>query len=195
MADNEEREGSWWTTVPGILTALATTITAVGGLIAVLAQTGFLDRSSLGGAASAATSDAAGPTGDKQPAAARTSSEAPAKTIAHSPAEVIKDLQAQRFTGIAITQTDDTVIPVRPGTFAVRGSIAGFPLASGQTIEFDRVRRVDVVGPDRLRFLLVNGQQLEADVEGQLYYIAGQNDLGRFDGHIKQVTRIDFLRP
>jgi hypothetical protein len=37
----ESKVQSWWQTLPGILTALATVITAIAGLITILYQTGF----------------------------------------------------------------------------------------------------------------------------------------------------------
>jgi hypothetical protein len=193
MADPNAREGSWWTTVPGILTALAATIIAVGGLIAVLTQAGLIDRGTLSRIASAEPAPAVGKAANHTTAPAGNPARE-SNAIAHSPAEVISGLRAERFKGIAITQNDGTVIPVRPGTFQVRGSVSGFPLANGQTIDFDRVKGVDVLSQDRLRLLLVNGQQIEADVEGPFYYLVGENDLGQFRGHIKEVTRIDFLR-
>lgn len=42
MDGDEKARGSWWQTVPGILTALAGTITAVAGLLVVLHQVGLL---------------------------------------------------------------------------------------------------------------------------------------------------------
>lgn len=196
MANKEPREGSWWTTVPGILTALAATITAIGGLIAVLAQSGIVkpDAASVPRAASAEPAPAVDKTSNRPQAGEPASPRSGSATIAHSPAEVIDGLRAQRFTGIVITQSDGTVIPVRAGTFVVRGSANGFQLASGQSIGFDRIQHVDVVREDRLRFLLVNGQQIEADVEAPLYMLDGENDLGHFTGHIRQVSRIEFLR-
>lgn len=42
MDDGEKSKGSWWQTAPGILTAIAGTITAVAGLLVTLQQIGLL---------------------------------------------------------------------------------------------------------------------------------------------------------
>jgi hypothetical protein len=44
MSDDKSQQG-WWSTLPGLLTAAATAITAIGGLIAILGQQGLLHRS------------------------------------------------------------------------------------------------------------------------------------------------------
>lgn len=43
MSDEKSPQG-WWTTLPGLLTASATAITAVGGLIAILGQQGLFHK-------------------------------------------------------------------------------------------------------------------------------------------------------
>lgn len=47
---NEAKSGSFWTTLPGILTGIAAIITAVGGLIAALAAAGVFDGDDGGSA-------------------------------------------------------------------------------------------------------------------------------------------------
>ena len=42
MSDNNKGAGSWWQTVPGILTGIAAVITAVAGLLALLFQNGVI---------------------------------------------------------------------------------------------------------------------------------------------------------
>lgn len=42
MNNDPSRPSSWWQTLPGILTAIAATITAITGLVAALNQTGLL---------------------------------------------------------------------------------------------------------------------------------------------------------
>ncbi|SDC85466.1 hypothetical protein [Paraburkholderia lycopersici] len=44
MSDQKSTQG-WWTTLPGVLTASATAITAIGGLIAILGQQGLFHKS------------------------------------------------------------------------------------------------------------------------------------------------------
>lgn len=65
MADEPTRSGSWWATVPGLLTASAAVITAASGLFAILAQNGVLGEGSKNLVSDKATAvrDAVTPTG------------------------------------------------------------------------------------------------------------------------------------
>ena len=50
MLENKlENKGSWWATLPGIITGAATLITAIGGLIAILGSNGFFAKAKGGG--------------------------------------------------------------------------------------------------------------------------------------------------
>src|SRR5437870_11722585 len=76
----DEKSGSWWLTMPGILTGIAAIVTAVAGLVGILYQNGVLDgqrKSTLGsdrpktqlvGAASS-SNDATHPTRTESPSA------------------------------------------------------------------------------------------------------------------------------
>ena len=44
MVDNKEQNQSWWATLPGIITGMATLITAIGGLIVILNSNGFINN-------------------------------------------------------------------------------------------------------------------------------------------------------
>lgn len=59
MNDDRSSQG-WWSTLPGLLTAAATAITAIGGLIAVLGQTGLFHASKSATPPIAASGPAAG---------------------------------------------------------------------------------------------------------------------------------------
>lgn len=51
MENNEKEAKSWWSTIPGTITAIATLITAIGGLIVILQATGvFKSHSSASNA-------------------------------------------------------------------------------------------------------------------------------------------------
>lgn len=50
MLENRlENKGSWWATLPGIITGAATLVTAIGGLIAILGSNGFFAKAQGGG--------------------------------------------------------------------------------------------------------------------------------------------------
>ncbi|MFD1211307.1 hypothetical protein ACFQ36_04545 [Arthrobacter sp. GCM10027362] len=65
------KPASWWTTLPGLLTAVAAVITAVTGLLVGLSQAGLLGRSGSGpepaATASPGTTGAAGSAGSSKP--------------------------------------------------------------------------------------------------------------------------------
>jgi len=44
MRNDEEKSQSWWSTVPGTITAIATLITAIGGLIVILQSLGVFKK-------------------------------------------------------------------------------------------------------------------------------------------------------
>ena len=174
--------------MPGVLTAVAAIITATGGLIAVLVQGGFLgpgERRVSGSPAGASLV----PT-DTQPRQTPdpASSAATRPAISRSPAEVVKELRAQRFEGMVVTHTDGTVVSIQPT------SSTHFSLTNGQTVAYDRIKRAEPQHPwnGRVRFTLVNGQQLDAQVS--IRYFWGLNELGSYTGDLGKVEAIDFLR-
>ncbi|HWV16346.1 MAG TPA: hypothetical protein VN030_13015 [Cellvibrio sp.] len=79
--DNDQNTSAkWWQTLPGVLTAITATITAVAGLIAVLHQTGWLPSPTQAPAASitAAAPDTARPNTGTAPSTQPVSIELPA---------------------------------------------------------------------------------------------------------------------
>jgi hypothetical protein len=101
MSDDKSPQG-WLTTLPGILTASATAITAIGGLIVVLGQQGFLHR--------------AAPDTPAVVASAPAVASAPVATAA------VKDIAV---TAVAHAQTDSapTSVSAVPASMAPRGVI------------------------------------------------------------------------
>lgn len=85
MNDDRATQG-WWSTLPGILTASATAITAIGGLIAILGQTGLFHTSAPATpstpASSAASSPAVTAASIPTPVAAPVQTPVPAQTPA-----------------------------------------------------------------------------------------------------------------
>ena len=183
---------SWWSTVPGMLTALAGLITAVGGLLTIMAQNGYLNGRPTGEQAPA-VSQRAGPAdkGVGAPSSPLTNHAVPA-TVVTSPAEIVGELKAQGFKGIVVTSKDGSVVSLRPDA-DMTGS-AALPLNSGQQVQFDRLVRVDVEQPfdGSVRLTFVNGQQL--DTKTGNYSLTGKNDLGPYRAFLEQMRRIDFLR-
>ena len=96
----DEKPGSWWQTLPGVLTAIAGFIAAVSGLILALNQAGLLgganDKQAQGPPGPAATT-APAPHPEAQPEAPRPRTEPPGKSEAPMPATVARpESPAQR---------------------------------------------------------------------------------------------------
>ena len=71
MTNDEKTKGSWWQTVPGILTALAGVFTAAAGLLAALNQTGLFSIKEKSAPSSVvSSSDAVKRTQEAKPSAA-----------------------------------------------------------------------------------------------------------------------------
>ena len=92
MADEPVRSGSWWTTMPGILTATAAVITAATGLLAILAQNGVLGEKNktLVSEKASAVREAVTPTTSTSPASSdpTTTAPKPAPSTATTPGTV-----------------------------------------------------------------------------------------------------------
>lgn len=196
---------SWWSTMPGVLTALAGIITAVAGLVAILSQSGLIGANS--GGKPDATAPAAGLSGE--PAATATpaalmppgpgavvsstgaNGAAAATAVARSPAEVLAGLKARDFKGLAVTNKDGSVIALAPGA-EVSG--AALPLSNGQSVQFERIVSVEIEQPwdGGVTLTLTNGQKLATTLND--YNLYGKNDLGPYRELLSNLRRIDFLR-
>jgi hypothetical protein len=205
MADTETGTKSWWSTMPGVLTALAGIITAVGGLVAVLSQNGLIGAKSTGAGAGPASSSTPGAklaTPATQPAAGPTpvSTAKPPPTvvsagpgpIAHSPAEVLSGLKARGFVGVAVTHKDGSTAALAPG--AELGSHEAVELTNGQRVMFDRITSIEIEQPwdGSVKINLVNGQQLVTKATN--YGFSGKNELGPYSVLLENLKRIDFVR-
>jgi len=205
MADTETGTKSWWSTMPGVLTALAGIITAVGGLVAVLSQNGLIGAKSTGAGAGPASSStpganvatpatqpAAGPTPVPTAATPPTVVSAGPGTIAHSPAEVLSGLKARGFVGVAVTHKDGSTAALAPG--AELGSHEAVELTNGQRVMFDRITSIEIEQPwdGSVKINLVNGQQLVTKATN--YGFSGKNELGPYSVLLENLKRIDFVR-
>jgi len=191
--------------MPGVLTALAGIITAVGGLVAVLSQNGLIGAKSTGAGAGPASSSTPGAnvaTPATQPAAGPTpvSTAKPPPTvvsagpgpIAHSPAEVLSGLKARGFVGVAVTHKDGSTAALAPG--AELGSHEAVELTNGQRVMFDRITSIEIEQPwdGSVKINLVNGQQLVTKATN--YGFSGKNELGPYSVLLENLKRIDFVR-
>jgi hypothetical protein len=206
MADNEGAGKSWWSTMPGVLTALGGTITAVAGLVAILVQSGLVGSKADAGKAALASPHAdksatmaststppqvavAGQdTGAATAAAAPSADPAPA---ARSPAEVLAGLRSVGFKGLAVTHRDGTVVALAPGA-EISGEM--LPLSNGQNVQFERLVSIAIEQPwdGSATLTLTNGQRLATRLND--YNLYGKNALGSYRELLSNLKHIDFVR-
>jgi hypothetical protein len=80
MDDGEKFKGTWWQTVPGILTAITGVVTAVAGLLVTLHQIGLIgDKEKTAPQSPSSFNDTTKPSGEKAPTATRPKEVSPSK--------------------------------------------------------------------------------------------------------------------
>lgn len=212
MADEPVKGGSWWATIPGILTASAAVITAATGLLAILAQNGVLGeknkmlvseksaavREVVAPATPSSSSDTASPA--TKPVPSRTSPPNPAATTSDSRASaasgiVSAPLRAVPFTGAVVTLLDGSVVKLRGDVKESYGG-AALKTEAGQAIEMQRMRGFELSDWNGLkgaaRITLNNGDVIDARL--QAYTLSGHNDLGDFSTTFDKIRSVDFVR-
>lgn len=201
MADEPNKSGSWWSTLPGILTATAAVITAATGLVAIVSQTGVFGEKSktfvsqrvsdVRDAVSAPTPSKADvpPAASQAPVAVKGDA---ATGIATTP------LHAVPFTGAVVTLLNGSVVKLRDD---VRDMCQPTPILktlSGQSIDMQRMRRFELSDwstNDRhgsAHIVLNNGETMDVKVEGCA--IIGTNDLGDYRGPFETIRSVEFIR-
>ena len=186
MDEEKKSDGSWWRTVPGILTAAAGTITAVTGLIVALQQSGLFGS------------------GNKSPQQPKVESRADASTHAAAasqgqPAQA-KPASAPRpwsETEAVITSTDGIATAVSAESLSNCISTGkDLTLSSGQSIAFEKMRAFEFTR-DGIKPTLVITLLSGKTVQGSMSMgcdIAGTNELGRFSLPFEKVKRVEFKR-
>jgi hypothetical protein len=178
-----ERKQSFWTTLPGFLTAVAALLTAVTGLLVAVYPHGAPGSKEGGaGAVSQGTETAraapvavgGGPSGSTLPAAE----------------------QRQKAT-VVVVGKDGTESRVMRNSFRDSYSGESIQLKNGQSIAFDKISSIDFLethaNEQEVRVTLTDGRVLEgAIMAGE--QITGDTDIGAFSISVKDVKRILFGR-
>ena len=208
-----ERSGtrSWWTTLPGLLTATAGVITAVTGLLAVLAQNGvlgeksrdFINRQTTVAGNPMATSKADAPI-PTEPSTVANSEQVASQSRAGTPTErhpetgvTTSELSPKPFTGALLTLSDGSIVKLRDD---IQEAPYGAQLhtVQGQSINFDLIKRFDVVDwtlrdqKGKVKITLNNGEVFEATVEA--WNMVGRNDLGDVSTGFDKIRSVEFIR-
>jgi hypothetical protein len=181
----DEKKPGFWTSLPGVLTAVATLVTAFTGLMVGLYQNGVLGaghaqkESAIPGANLEATHAVADP--HPKPA-----EQAPARQVA-SPATIL------------ITAKDGLVTPVFAASFQQMGNYDGqLHLSSGQSIPFSKLDSLEVERVysehAQLRITLTGGRVIEDSMAAgsSIDGFGGESDLGMFSIGVDRLQRIAF---
>jgi hypothetical protein len=186
------RAHSFWKTLPGILTAVAAIITAVGGTLAILLQVGIIGGAGKGPERPAAAT---------QPAAIVSASTATATGSAPaagaSAGRPWSDVQAR------ITAKDGTTTVIRAETlrFCFSGG-AGVNLNDSLDIAFEKMSLIEVLRSDvalsaggkaTLRVTLTSGTVKEGSITSGCDFF-GQAEEGRYSLYPDKLQKIEFLR-
>ncbi len=204
MADEPNKSGSWWTTLPGILTATAAVITAVTGLVAILSQTGVFGeknkalvsqkaadvRDAVVSSATSTRPDVAIKPVETKATPSAVVNESVASGIAATP------LNAVPFTGAIVMLLDGSVVKLRDD---VKEYCQGRPLLKtlgGQYIEMQRIRRFELSNwtdqKGSAHIILNNGETMDVRIEGCA--MVGNNDLGAYHGGFETIRAVEFVR-
>jgi hypothetical protein len=181
------RSHSFWKTLPGILTALAAVITAVGGTIAILLQAGI-----IGGTGNSPGQPAAA-TRPTVVATATTS----ASTEGVSAGKPWTDVQAR------ITAKDGSMVLVRAETlrFCISAG-TGINLNDSLDIAFEKMSLIEVLRSDvalspggkaTLRVTLSSGTTKDGTITSGCDFF-GQAEEGRYSLYPDKLQKIEFLR-
>lgn len=191
MAEGESGARSWWATLPGVLTALAALITAVGGVLALLAQQGIWPDKS--GKPVAAAAPAAAPTLSLSPPAANVAATPSAAATSASTGSVVREsgLTASPYKAVRVTALDRSITDLLPSAEIYGTSL---DLENGQRVDFEKLASIDIEQPwdGRVRLTLVNGTTLQAVAASRT--LVGRNELGQYMAGINTLRRIEFVR-
>lgn len=182
-------EEGFWKTAPGVVTAVAAIVTAIGGLIAVLVQTGIVKPGRQDASTTAQTTHAQVVTttaaGDATTAVG----------VATTTGRAWRDVRA------TITASDGTQVTARAEAVRFCTSVgAGINLDDRQDIAFDEVARIEVVRSDValspggravLRVTLTSGQTREGTITSGCDFFA-QTDEGRYSLYPDRLRGIEF---
>jgi hypothetical protein len=186
----DPESSSWWQTLPGVLTAIAALITAVGGLLAVLVQTGVIHGSR---GTSAADRDST----RYLPATAVSSAYRP-------PPAPSGALRPWSESEAVITDANNVATVVRAETLSNCISVNQVLTLNGsQDIPFERMRSFEIVRVDpfgapqakaTVAITLLDGRVLHGQIDAMCNGIFGYNDLGRYEILLQALKRVEFRR-
>ena len=185
---------NFWQTVPGVITAVAALITALGGLLGVLIQNDVISLGSRPGQSSPVqpvASTAAEPTGQPTPSGTVKGSSAPTETGGLIPWDMATAL---------LVRDDGTTTTVKAQTVSLACDTGTLKFENGQTVSLDLVDsvRFDTVYLETAtadgEVTLLDGHSLTDPIYTWNCPITGTNELGTVSIDLNDIERIAFQR-
>ena len=187
MAESR-KSTSWWQTLPGFLTALATILTAITGLAALLFQNGV-----FGGKGDVAVR--------AQPSPQHYASSVQASERTSPVASRAEPTKSWSDATAVVANQDGTTTRLRAASLSNCISVAhDIQLEAGQSIPFEKMSGIEVLQADdhtspspkaKLEVKLLDGTVVSGTVEANCD-LFGYNSLGRFATYYDRIRSIHF---
>jgi len=180
---------NFWQTAPGVITAIAALITAVGGVLGILVQNDVIGRDGDG----TSTRDVSEATSTH-----RSDRAAPTKSPAHSTDEsaLIPWVEATA----TLVRRDGTSTDVKASTvgLACNTEVVGFENGQDVSLELVRSIEIDAVYAENSSadavVTLLDGRELTDPVDTWNCPVTGTNELGFVEIRLEDIARIEFKR-
>jgi hypothetical protein len=187
MTDDTARTRGFWRTAPGVLTAVAALITAVGGLLAVLLQLGIISAS---------------------PKPAAVSSQGQSAFAASSSHSATPDSSASGGSwsdAVAVWTTTEgkkITVPAHTMAFCINEG-TGLLLDQSQNIAFEKMSKIEILSADtalaspngvaKLHITLTSGEIVDGNITANCDFI-GFPAAGRINLYPDHLKMIEFIR-
>ena len=179
---------SFWQTAPGVITAVAALVTALGGVLAVVLQHDLIGGAGESGGQVAAGAPAAGDTG-----------RAASGEATRDPAEAPPRIPWARATA-TLVRRDGTSATVKAPTVGLTCTSGTLVFENGQQVSLELVRsiRFDAIYVENTSadgvVTLLDGRELTDPIHTWNCPITGANELGPVTIQLGDIRRIDFHR-
>jgi hypothetical protein len=201
MADDVNKSSSWWSTLPGVLTATAAVLTAIGSLTAVLYQNGVLGSKAATVLLASDKKDGAGastPAHNAPTANNSGTSSAPARVSDKKPTDASPVPWDKAL--VTVTSGNGQQTKLRAATLSFNGGYLA--LEGGQQIALTNLRSFEVLsvasnGSVDMQIETLNGTRVSGLIADMSLLIAdfrGDSELGPFGARLRDIKRVDFGR-
>jgi|RhiMetdeSRZDD1v2_1073273.scaffolds.fasta_scaffold71957_3 hypothetical protein len=183
---------SFWQTAPGVITAVAALITALGGVLGILIQNDVIGGGS-DGPQSGTTQGVVG-----TPGGGGSDQAAPGVTTAQ-PTSVSTLIPWTQATA-TLVRKDGTSATVNASSVRLACGSENLGFENGQQISLQLVRSIQfdaiymTTGSADAVVTLLDGQQLTDAIRTRNCPVHGENELGQLDIGLEDIERIDFRR-